>query len=374
MVTISELLEIMMKKNASDLHLTVNSSPVLRIDGELIPTEYEKLTREQCQNLIYSLLSDKHKSHFEAHNELDLSFGLKGIGRVRMNVFRQRGVVGAALRAVPNYFMTFEQLGLPGVVYDFMKLHSGLVLVTGPTGSGKSTTLASMINYLNEQRTSHIMTIEDPIEYVHHHKKCVVNQREIGSDSESFTIALKHVLRQDPDIILIGEMRDLETIEATLTIAETGHLVFATLHTIDAIQSINRIIDVFPPHQQTQIRSQLSFVLEGVLSQRLLAKASGQGRCMAIEVLKLTPGIRNMIRDNKTEQIPTAMQSGGRFGMQTMNASLYELTSKNFITYAQAIAQSTDPEELDRLFKGGGGKSGAGPGTSKPGNYGGYGK
>ncbi len=354
MVTISELLEMMMKKNASDLHLTVNSAPVLRIDGELIPTEYEKLTREQCQNLIYSLLSDKQKSHFESHNELDLSFGLKGIGRVRMNVFRQRGVVGASLRAVPNYFMTFEQLGLPAVIYDFMKLHSGLVLVTGPTGSGKSTTLASMINYLNENRTSHIVTIEDPIEYVHHHKKCVVNQREIGADTDSFKIALKHVLRQDPDIILIGEMRDLETIEATLTIAETGHLVFATLHTIDAIQSINRVIDVFPPHQQSQIRSQLSFVLEGVLSQRLLSKASGQGRCMAIEILKMTPGIRNMIRDMKSEQIPTAMQSGGRYGMQTMNLSLYELTTKNLITYAQAIAQSSDPEELDRLFKGGG--------------------
>jgi len=371
MIAMSELLELMVKKNASDIHLTVNSPPVLRIDGEIVITEYEKLTRESVQNMVYSLLSDKQKSEFESRNELDLSFGIKGVGRVRMNVFRQRGAIGAALRAIPNYFMTFEQIGLPAVVYDFMKLNSGLVLVTGPTGSGKSTTLASMINYLNENRTSHIMTIEDPIEYVHQHKKCIVNQREIGSDSDSFAVALKHVLRQDPDIILIGEMRDLETIEATLTIAETGHLVFATLHTIDAIQSINRIIDVFPPHQQPQIRSQLSFVLEGVFSQRLLIRASGQGRCLAIEVLKTTAGIRNMIREMKTEQIATAMQSGGKFGMQTMNFSLYELTMKKQITYAQAMLESTSSEELDRLFKGGSGGTsktftgspGAGPNT-----------
>jgi twitching motility protein PilT len=363
MIMIGDLLELMVKKNASDLHLTVNSPPVLRIDGELISTEHEKLTREQCQQLIYSLLTDKQKGQFEDHNELDASFGIKNLGRVRINVFRQRGVIGASLRAVPNYFMTFEQLGLPGAVYDFMKLNSGLVLVTGPTGCGKSTTLASMINYLNEHRTSHIVTIEDPIEYVHQHKKCIVNQREIGSDTESFATAMKYVLRQDPDIILIGEMRDLETIEATLTVAETGHLVFATLHTIDAVQSINRIIDVFPPHQQPQIRSQLSFVLDGVLSQQLLQKANGQGRCLAVEILKTTPGIRNMIREMKSEQIPTALQSGGKFGMQTMNYSLYELAMKNQITYAMAMAQSTNSEELERLFKGGGKMPSSGSGN-----------
>jgi len=358
MPTINELLELMMKKGASDLHLTVNAPPMLRMDGEIVPTDYEKLGGEECQKLIYSLLTDKQKEKFEGHNELDLSFGIRGVGRVRMNVFRQRGVVGASLRSIPSYFRTFEELGLPAAIYEIMKINSGLVLVTGPTGCGKSTTLASMINYLNEHRTSHIVTVEDPIEYVHPHKKCIINQREIGSDTENFTAALKHVLRQDPDIILVGEMRDLETIEATLTIAETGHLVFATLHTIDAVQSVNRIIDVFPPYQQMQIRSQLSFVLEAVLSQRLLANASGQGRCLAIEVMRATPGITNMIREQKTEQILSAIQAGGKFGMQTMNFSLYELYMRKKITYAEAMANSSDTAELEKLFQGRGGKPG----------------
>ncbi|MDH5173963.1 MAG: type IV pilus twitching motility protein PilT [Elusimicrobiota bacterium] len=351
MVSIDELLQLMMEKGASDLHLTVDVPPTLRIDGELVATEYEKLQEEQCQRLIYSLLTDKQKERFESTNELDLSFGIKNVGRVRMNVFRQRGVVGASLRAIPNYFMTFEELGLPPVVFDVVKLPVGLVLVTGPTGCGKTTTLASMMNYINEHRSGHIVTVEDPIEYVHPHKSCVVNQREVGSDTSSFGAALKHVFRQDPDFILVGEMRDLETISSALTIAETGHLVFATLHTTDATQSVNRIVDVFPPYQQPQIRSQLSFVLQAVFCQRLLPRASGKGRCLAVEVLRATPAIRNMIRENKTEQIPSAMQAGGKFGMQTMNWSLYGLYTRRQITYAQALAESPDADDLKRICK-----------------------
>jgi len=351
LVSIDELLQLMMERGASDLHLTVGTSPTLRIDGELVATEYEKLEEDQCQRLIYSLLTDKQKERFESTNELDLSFGIKNIGRVRMNVFRYRGMVGAALRAVPNYFMTFEELGLPPIVFDVVKLPAGLVLVTGPTGSGKTTTLASMINYINEHRGGHIVTVEDPVEYVHAHKNCIITQREVGSDTSSFAEALKHVFRQDPNFILIGEMRDLETIASALTIAETGHLVFATLHTTDAAQSVNRIIDVFPPYQQPQIRSQLSFVLQAVFCQRLLPKGSGKGRCLAVEVLKVTPAIRNMIREEKTEQIPSAMQAGAKFGMQTMNWSLYELYTRRQITYAQALAESPDVEDLKRICK-----------------------
>ena len=349
MVSIDELLQLTMDKGASDLHLTVDAPPTLRIDGELVPTEYEKLHPDQCQRLIYSLLTDKQKERFESTNELDLSFGIKNIGRVRMNVFRQRGIVTASLRAVPNYFMTFEELGLPPLVFDVLKLPAGLVLVTGPTGCGKTTTLASMVNYINEHRSGHIVTVEDPIEYIHAHKSCIVSQREVGSDTSSFTEALKHAFRQDPNFILIGEMRDLETIASALTIAETGHLVFATLHTTDATQSVNRIIDVFPPYQQPQIRSQLSFVLQAVFCQRLLPKANGNGRCLAVEVLRITPAIRNMIREEKAEQIPSAMQAGGKFGMQTMNWSLYDLYTRRQITYAQALTESSDVEDLKRI-------------------------
>jgi len=351
LVSIDELLQLMMEKGASDLHLTVDAPPILRIDGELIPTEYEKLGEDLCQRLIYSLLTDRQKERFESTNELDLSFGIKNIGRVRMNVFRQRGIVAASLRAIPNYFMTFEELGLPAIVFDVVKLPAGLVLVTGPTGCGKTTTLASMINYINEHRSGHIVTIEDPIEYVHPHKNCIVSQREVGSDTSTFGEALKHVFRQDPNFILIGEMRDLETIASALTIAETGHLVFATLHTTDATQSVNRIIDVFPPYQQPQIRSQLSFVLQAVFCQRLLPRATGKGRCLAVEVLRVTPGIRNMVREEKTEQIPSAMQAGGKFGMQTINWSLADLYARRQITYAQALAESPDVEDLKRICK-----------------------
>lgn len=356
MMNMNDLLVLLMEKGASDLHITTGTPPVLRIDGEMVTTNYDRLTPETCQRLIYSLLTDTQKERFEARSELDLSFGIKGIGRVRMNVFRQRGSVSAALRAIPSKMLSFDELGIPPVVYEVLKLRKGLVLLTGPTGAGKSTTLASIIDFLNEHRSYHIMTIEDPVEFLHFHKKCIINQREIGTDTESFPIALKYVLRQDPDVILIGEMRDLETISAALTIAETGHLVFATLHTPDAAQSINRIVDVFPPHQQSQIRSQLSFVLQSVFSQMLLMHASGTGRVLSSEVLIVTPAIRNLIREQKIEQISLAMQTGGKFGMQTMNQSLYDLYSRRQITYQEAILHSTDLEELKRLIQKGSGK------------------
>jgi twitching motility protein PilT len=342
---------MLMDKKASDLHITAGLPPMLRIDGEVKATQFEKLTPDTCQRLTYSLLTDSQKEKFEATNELDLSFGIKGVGRVRMNVFRQRGSVGAALRSIPQKILTFEELNLPPVVFEMMKINKGLVLVTGPTGSGKSTTLASMINYLNDNRTSHIITIEDPIEYVHLHKQSIVNQREVGSDTTSFVSALKYILRQDPDVILIGEMRDLETISAALTIAETGHLVFATLHTTDAASAVNRIIDVFPPHQQSQIRSQLSLVLQAVFAQQLLPHASGAGRVLASEVLVITPAIRNLVREMKIEQIYLAIQTGGKFGMQTMNQSLYELYVRRQIPYQTALEASSDPDDLKRLLQ-----------------------
>lgn len=350
MISMSDLLLMMVQKKASDLHITVGSPPMLRIDGEILQTPFEKLTSDLAQRLIYSLLTDQQRQTFEAKNELDLSFGIKGVGRVRMNVFRQRGSVGAALRSIPSQFMNFEELGLPEVVYEILKSPRGLILVTGPTGSGKSTTLASMIDYLNIERTGHIITIEDPIEYIHQHKKSIVNQREIGQDTVGFNAALKYVLRQDPDIILIGEMRDLETIQSALTIAETGHLVLATLHTNDAASTMNRIIDVFPSHQQPQVRNQLSFVLKSVLTQSLIPHVSGSGRVLASEILINTPAIKNLIREGKTEQIPMLMQTGSKFGMQTMNQSLAELVFRNKISRQQALDNSLDPEELIRLF------------------------
>ncbi len=351
LLTIEDLLFLMHEKKASDLHLTAGLPPMLRIDGQLVPTTYEKLTPELCQKLVYSVLTDKQKEKFETLNELDLSFGIKDIGRIRMNVFRQRGAVAAVLRAIPTTPPTFEELGLPKIVTELVDLPKGLVLVTGPTGCGKTTTLASMINFINEHRNAHIITIEDPIEYVFHHKNCIINQREVGTDTESFSTALKYVLREDPDIILIGEMRDLETISSALTIAETGHLVFATLHTNDAVSSINRIIDVFPPHQQQQVRVQLSFVLQAVISQQLLLKSTGKGRVLATEVLVSTPAIRNLIREGKPEQIFTHIQTGAKYGMHTMNQSLAELYARRLITFEEAIGASLDPEELKKLIQ-----------------------
>ncbi|MBI2385989.1 MAG: type IV pilus twitching motility protein PilT [Elusimicrobia bacterium] len=351
MVSMGELFLLMHERGASDLHLTVGAPPTLRIDGSLLPTPFEKLSSETAQTLIYSLLNDQQRQRFEASNELDLAFNLRGIGRVRMNVYRQTGSVGAAVRAIPNSFKTFEEIGVPKSILDIMKLPKGLILVTGQTGSGKSTTLASMIDFINETRAAHIMTIEDPIEFVHAHKKSVINQREVGSDTVTFGAALRHILRQDPDVILIGELRDLETIQAALNIAETGHMVLATLHTTDCAQTINRIIDVFPQHQLDQVRVQLSFVLQAVLCQQLLSHSTGTGRVLACETLIVNSAIRNLIREQKVEQIQVAIQTGGKIGMQTMNQSLADLYFKQKITFQEAMAHSMDPEDLRRLMQ-----------------------
>lgn len=346
----NDLLLLMVQKKASDLHLTVGVPPCLRIDGTLVQTNLEKLTGDGSQRLVYSLLSDAQKQKFESENELDISFGIKGLGRVRMNVYRQRGSVGAALRSVPSRFMSFEEIGLPPGVGDVVNLPRGLVLVTGPTGSGKSTTLASIIDFINENRQCHIVTVEDPIEYIHFHKQSVVNQRELGSDTSSFTQALKYVLRQDPDVILVGEMRDIETINAAITIAETGHLVFSTLHTNDAASTVNRILDAFPTERQEQARTQLSMTLQAIISQTLLLHSSGVGRVLACEFLMVTPAVRNLIREQKVEQIYLSMQTGSKSGMQTMNQCLYNLVLKGQITNEEALGTSSDPEELRRLL------------------------
>jgi twitching motility protein PilT len=352
MATIYDLLKVMIEKGASDLHITTGSPPRLRIDGKLIPLDHPQLTPVDTKTLSYSILTDAQKHKFEENNELDLSFGVKGLSRFRGNIFMQRGAVAGAFRTIPFEIKTFQDLGLPEVANDLVKRPRGLILCTGPTGSGKSTTLAAMIDRINSERYDHIITVEDPIEYLHGHKKCLINQREVHADTASFKAALRYVLRQDPDVVLIGEMRDLETIEAALTVSETGHLTLATLHTNSAVQTINRIIDVFPPHQQEQIRVQLSFVLEGVLSQQLIAKKSGKGRALAIELLVPNAAIRNLIREDKIHQVYSMMQTGqGKFGMQTMNQSLIELYTKGHISYEDAVARSPVPEEIIQMLQ-----------------------
>jgi twitching motility protein PilT len=354
--TLHQLLKAMLDKKASDLHITTGSPPQLRIDGDLVPLRTDSLTPVDTKQLCYSILTDAQKLRFEEDLELDLSFGVKSLARFRANIYMQRGAVAGAFRLVPFQIIPLEDLGLPPVVGELCERPRGLVLVTGPTGSGKSTTLASMIDRINTRNRGHIVTIEDPIEYLHPHKNCLVNQREIGADSQSFKRALKYILRQDPDVVLIGEMRDLETVEAALTIAETGHLAFATLHTNSAIQSINRIIDVFPPHQQSQVRAVLSFVLEGAISQTLIPKASGSGRVMAAEVLVPNAAIRNLIREDKLHQIYSQMQIGqSKFGMQTMNQSLLDLYLKRHITLEEALGRTSDPDELKTMVANAGG-------------------
>lgn len=353
MATLYDLLKAMIEKNASDLHITTGSPPRLRIDGKLEEyIDHPQLTPADTKALCYSILTDAQKHKYEENNELDLSFGIKGLSRFRANIFMQRGAVAGAFRTIPFEIRTFKELGLPEIVNELVKKPRGLILVTGPTGSGKSTTLAAMIDRINSERYEHIITVEDPIEYLHAHKKCLVNQREVNADTMSFKAALKYVLRQDPDVVLIGEMRDLETIEAALTVSETGHLTLATLHTNSAVQTINRVIDVFPPHQQEQIRVQLSFVLEGILAQQLIPKKSGKGRVLAIELMIPNPAIRNLIREDKIHQIYSMMQTGQtKFGMQTMNQSLFELYSKGFLSYEDAIGRSTVPEELITMLQ-----------------------
>ena len=355
MANLHQLLKAMIEKGGSDLHITTSSPPQLRIDGKLQPLKMPPLSPPETKQLCYSVLTDAQKHKFEETNELDLSFGVRGLSRFRANVFMQRGAVAGAFRAIPYKIKTFEELGLPKVVTELTKRPRGLILVTGPTGSGKSTTLATIIDKINTERQEHIITIEDPIEYLHPHKSCLVNQREVGADTSGFKNALKYILRQDPDVVLLGEMRDLETIEAALTVAETGHLAFATLHTNSCVQTINRIVDVFPAYQQPQIRAQLSFVLEGVLSQTLLPRANGPGRALALEVMVPNPAIRNLIREDKVHQIYSQMQIGqDKFGMQTMNQALAGLYLKRLISMDDAIARSSDPDELRNLINQGG--------------------
>ena len=357
--TMHDLLAIMIERGASDLHVTTGTYPQIRLNGKLLHlSQFEQLTPQDTQRLAYSVLNEGQKQKFEEDNELDLSFGIQGLARFRCNVYRQRGAVAAAIRVIPFKIRNFAELLLPPIVEQLADRPKGLVIVTGPTGSGKSTTLAAMIDKINSERSDHIMTIEDPIEFVHQHKKCLVNQREVFSDTHSFKNALKSILRQDPDVVLVGEMRDLETISAALTIAETGHLTLGTLHTNSCAQTMNRIIDVFPTSQQGQVRAQLSLVLEGVLSQQLVPTADGRGRAMALEILVTTPAIRNLIREEKLHQIYSVMQAGQKFGMQTMNQSLFELVQKRRIAREEALNRSTLPDELDQLLK-----SGAGPGT-----------
>ena len=320
------------------------------MDGSVVPSESEVLTPEMCAQIAYSVLSDEQRKRFETTKELDFSFGVKGLSRYRANVYLQRGVVTMAIRQIPYEILPMEKLGLPPIVKEFTTRQKGMILITGPTGSGKSTTLAAMLDRINSTRQSHIITIEDPIEYIHHHKKCIVNQREIGADTNSFPTALKYVLRQDPDIILIGEMRDLETIEAALTIAETGHLVFATLHTNSTYEAVNRIVDVFPADQQKQILTQLAFTLEGVMTQQLVPRSRGGGRIMVAEVLVCTPAIKAVIREGKTHQIYSLMQAGQKFGMQTMNQSLMQAVLDKQLTPEDALDRSTDRVELDTML------------------------
>ncbi|MGE0269059.1 MAG: type IV pilus twitching motility protein PilT [Candidatus Omnitrophota bacterium] len=348
---LKELLKLCIERKASDLHLTENSPPVLRMDGKLTLTDRPALSKEELKKCIYGILTDTQKEKFEQERELDFSLSMEGLERFRVNVHIQKGSVEAALRRIPHYIPSIEDLGLPPAVLDFARRPSGLVLITGPTGSGKTTTLASMVNVINSERSCMIICIEDPIEYVHRNNKAVIKQREIYSDTNSFSEALKRCLRQDPDVIIVGEMRDLETISTALTAAETGHLVLATLHTPDTAQTIERVIDVFPAHQQQQVRLQLSAALQGIVSQTLLPRASGQGRVMASEVLVATPAIRNLIRERAVEQIPTSIQTGIQYGMHTMDMSLKTLYEQGVITYEDAIMQVKNLEEFEQLLR-----------------------
>ena len=355
-VTLHQLLKQMVEMGASDLHITTNSPPMVRLDGRLVPLPYPPLSVPDTKQVAYSVLTDAQKHRFEESLELDFSFGVKGVARFRANNFHQRGAVSGVYRQIPYEILTFKELGLPPVVETLCDKPRGLILVTGPTGSGKTTTLAAMLDKINREKPLHIVTIEGPIEFLHSHKKAVVNQRELHADTHSFPNALKSVLREDPDVVLIGEMRDLETMESAVRIAETGHLTLATLHTNSAVQSLNRIVDAFPAHQQSQIRTQLSFVLEGILCQTLLERAGGKGRVMAMEILVPNSAIRNLIREDKVHQIYSMMQTGQiKHGMQTFNQSLATLYHKRLITLDAALNCSSNPDELQELISRGSG-------------------
>ena len=350
-VNLRALLDEMVAANASDLHIVAGEYPKLRIDGEMTnATSGHMLGTKDTLQLAYSVLTENQKKRFEQEDELDFSFGIANLARFRGNCFRQRGCVSMVIRQIPFHIKGFQELGLPQAIAKMAEKPRGLVLVTGPTGSGKSTTLAAVIDKINRERKGHIITVEDPIEFIHKHQGCLINQREVGTDTKSFANALKYALREDPDVILVGEMRDLETIQAALTIAETGHLAFATLHTNSAAEAINRIIDVFPPHQQSQVRAQLAFVLEGIVTQTLVQKASGHGRSMAAEVLVVTPAIRALIRDDKVHQIYSLMQAGKKWGMQTLNDALYALYMGREISADEALRVTSAPDEFLRMI------------------------
>src|SRR3954447_7647181 len=346
----ADLLLEVLDRRASDLHLTAGAPPTVRIRGRLVPLdEYPTLTPTDTREVIYSILTNDQRQKLETNWQLDFAYGVPGRARFRVNAYFQRAALGAAFRLIPTTITPVDELGLPRAVHDFTKKPRGLVLVTGPTGSGKSTSLAAMIDEINESRDEHVLTIEDPIEFLHQHKRCIVNQRELGSDAQSFANALKHVLRQDPDVILVGEMRDLDTIQTAITAAETGHLVFGTLHTQDAPQSIDRVIDVFPSHQQQQVRVQLASAIQGVVTQQLVPKKDGGGRAGAAEVMVATPAVRNLIREGKTHQIYSSMQAGGKYGMVTMDQSLAALAGAGSISFDTALERCANPEDLRRL-------------------------
>jgi twitching motility protein PilT len=350
-VNLRALLEEMIEKDASDLHIVAGERPKLRVDGDIgNASSDEVLTPKDTLSLAYSVLTESQKKRFELENELDFSFGIQNLARFRGNCFKQRGCVSLVIRQIPFNVRTFDDLGLPGVVAKLAERPRGLVLVTGPTGSGKSTTLAAMIDKINKELKGHIITIEDPIEFIHRHQNCIVNQREVGTDTNSFAAALKYALRQDPDVVLVGEMRDLETTQAALTIAETGHLAFATLHTNSAAETVNRIIDIFPAHQQPQIRAQLAFVLEGVITQTLLQKVSGRGRVMAAEIMICTPAIRALIRDDKVHQIESSMQAGKKYGMQTLADALYALYMERQVSKEECLRVVANANEFLRMI------------------------
>jgi twitching motility protein PilT len=360
--TLHQLLKTLVERGGSDLHLTTNSPPMIRVDGDLTPLDYPPLTVPETKQLAYSILTDVQKHRFEENLELDLSFGVKGLARFRGNVFMQRGATSAVFRQIPYEILGFRELGIPQVVEGLCNKPRGLILVTGPTGSGKSTTLATMIDKINREHPKHIVTMEDPIEFLHTHKRCIVNQRELHADTHSFPNALRAVLREDPDVVLVGEMRDLETMECALRVAETGHLTMATLHTNSAVQTLTRIIDAFPSGQQAQIRAQLSFVLEGILCQSLLPRANGKGRAMAMEILIPTAGIRNLVREDKLHQIYSMMQTGqNKYGMQTFNQSLATLVHRRVITNELAMSTSSLPDELAEMIARGAGVNVAQP-------------
>ena len=349
--SIQRFLQLIVERGATDLHISADSPPMMRLDGTLMALPFPALSSNETKNLCYSLLTDSQRHRFEEESELDFSFGIRGVSRFRGNLFLQKGAVAGAFRVIPYEVRGLAELGLPPVVGELTKLPRGLVLVTGPTGSGKSTSLASMIDKINRERHEHIVTVEDPIEFVHEHRSCIVNQREVFADTHGFAEALRHVLRQDPDVVLIGEMRDLETVASALTVAETGHLVFSTLHTNSAVQTINRIIDIFPSNQQPQIRAQLSLVLQAVISQQLIPRLDGKGRVLAVEVMIPNPAIRNLIREAKIHQIYSQLQIGQiKFGMQTMSQSLLELYQRRLISYEETMGHATEPDELRSML------------------------